>query len=98
MNAKSIIAAVLFTVGLLICFGAAGSMDAGASWMEGAIRGAVGIIFMAVGAVLGKGVEFYEQTDGFSECVEYCEEDATVTQALYEFVKENDISERGDAS
>lgn len=57
MKAKLIITAVLFTMGLLICFSAAASMDAGASWITGAIRGAVGIIFMAASAVLGKNIE-----------------------------------------
>lgn len=37
MKAKSIIAAVLITIGLLVCFSAAASMDAGASWKAGAI-------------------------------------------------------------
>lgn len=104
MKAKSIITAVLLIIGLLICFSAAASMDAGASWITGAIRGAVGIIFMTAGAVLGKRSEFYEQTDDCSkypdDIVEYCEADVTTTQAIYEFFKENGISEqeRGDAS
>lgn len=63
MKAKSIVAVVLLVIGLLICFGAAGAMDAGASWVEGAIRGVVGIIFAAVGAFLGKDIEFGETED-----------------------------------
>lgn len=68
MKAKSIAAVVLLIVGLLMCFGAAGAMDAGAGWVEGAIRGAVGIIFTAVGVILGKDIEFEETNDnGISE-------------------------------
>lgn len=73
MKTKSIIAAVLLTIGLLVCFSAAGSMDAGASWIEGAIRGAVGIIFMSAGAILSRGMEFHEENDDRSECFERCE-------------------------
>lgn len=60
MKVKHIASVVLLIVGLLICFSAAASMDAGASWMAGAVRGAVGIIFMSAGAVAGKDMEFEE--------------------------------------
>lgn len=66
MKVRTIIAVALIVVGLLVCFGAAGAMDAGASWIEGAIRGAVGIIFLTTGAILGKNIEF-EETDDISE-------------------------------
>lgn len=98
MKAQSIIAAILLTIGLLVCFSAAGSMDAGASWVEGAIRGTIGIIFMSVAAVLSKDTKFYESTDARSECVEYCEADVIATQAVYEFLKETGVSEQEDIS
>lgn len=67
MKTKEIIAAILFTIGLLVCFSAAASMDAGASWVTGAIRGAVGIIFAAASVVLGKDVEVEETEEDISE-------------------------------
>lgn len=66
MKVRTIIAVALIVVGLLVCFGAAGAMDAGAGWVEGAIRGTVGIIFLTAGAILGKSIEF-EETDDISE-------------------------------
>lgn len=67
MKVKSIIAAVLLTIGLLVCFSAAGSMDAGASWVEGAIRGTIGIIFMSASAILGKDIDADAEEDDVSE-------------------------------
>lgn len=69
MKTRSIIAAILFTIGMFVCFSATASMDAGASWIVGAIRGAIGIIFVAASAFLATGIELEmsEDEDDISE-------------------------------
>ncbi len=98
MKAKAVFASVLLILGLIICLSAAACMDGGASWVEGAVRGVVGIILLAVSAFVGRNIEASEYEQDNNYFVEYCENDAIATESVYRALEDMDISEREDVS